>query len=257
MTDAARDRKARGAFFTPHAIAVWLARWAIRSATDRVLEPCCGEAAFVLAAGERLRALGTPADRLAGHLHGVEIHAASAGRAAALLAARELGATITEGDFFAQAPPATFDAVIGNPPYIRFQSFSGEARARALGAALAAGVRLSGLAGSWAAFAIHASRFLRPEGRLALVLPGELLSVNYAAEVRRFLLRRFGRVRLVLFDARVFPGVAEDVVAAVGGRPGRGARISNFTRPTDPTRCPLPRRCGPRTARAAANGHRR
>jgi adenine-specific DNA-methyltransferase len=54
--------------------------------------------------------------------------------------------------------------------------------------------------------------FLRPGGRLALVLPAELLSVNYAAEVRAFLMRRFGRVRLVLFTERVFPGVLEEVV---------------------------------------------
>jgi hypothetical protein len=59
---------------------------------------------------------------------------------------------------------------------------------------------------------VHAALFLRPGGRLALVLPAELLSVNYAAEVRSFLMRRFGRVRLVLFTERVFPGVLEEVV---------------------------------------------
>jgi hypothetical protein len=88
---------------------------------------------------------------------------------------------------------------------------------------LAAGVRLTGLSSSWAAFTIHASRFLHPEGRLAIVLPGELLTVNYAAEVRRFLLQRFARVRLVLFDTRVFPGVLEEVVLLLaegqGGAP--------------------------------------
>lgn len=33
------------------------------------------------------------------------------------------------------------------------------------------GVRLSGLASSWAAFLIHAGAFLSPNGRLAMVLP--------------------------------------------------------------------------------------
>lgn len=47
---------------------------------------------------------------------------------------------------------------------------------------------------------------------MGLVLPGELLTVTYAAEVRSFLLRRFARVRLVLFEERVFPGVMEEVV---------------------------------------------
>ena len=73
-------------------------------------------------------------------------------------------------------------------------------------------VRLSGLASSWAAFVVHASHFLSPGGRLGLVLPAELLSVSYASEVRNFLLRRFGIVRLVMFEELVFPGVLEDVV---------------------------------------------
>ena len=240
MTDPARHRKARGAFFTPAAITAYLAAWAIRTPADRVLEPSCGEASFLLAAGERLRALGAPADRLGGQLHGVEIHAASARQAARLLAEHGLRAGIEVVDFFDRAPAPVFDAVIGNPPYVRYQNFSGEARARAQLAALAAGVRLTGLSSSWAAFTIHASRFLRPEGRLALVLPGELLTVNYAAQVRRFLLQRFARVRLVLFDTRVFPGRAGGGRAAAGRRAGRARRISSCTRPAARTRCPRP-----------------
>ena len=102
--------------------------------------------------------------------------------------------------------------MIGNPPYVRYQDFSGQDRARSREAALRGGVRLTNLASSWAAFTVHAALFLRPGGRLALVLPAELLSVNYAAQVREFLMRRFGRVRLVLFTERVFPGVLEEVV---------------------------------------------
>ena len=59
---------------------------------------------------------------------------------------------------------------------------------------------------------MHAASFLAVGGRMGLVLPAELLSVNYAASVREFLLRRFERVRLILFDERVFPGVQEEVV---------------------------------------------
>jgi adenine-specific DNA methylase len=116
------------------------------------------------------------------------------------------------GDFFTIETTPMFDAVVGNPPYVRYQDFSGEARARGRAAALRAGVGLTGLASSWAAFAVHASLFLKPHGRLGLVLPAELLTVNYAAEVRRFLMERFARVRLVLFTERVFPGVLEEVV---------------------------------------------
>lgn len=216
-------RKARGAFFTPPALARFIADWAIRSGTDTVLEPSCGDAAFLLPAIDRLRGLGASA-KLTNQLHGIEIHDASATSALAHLVRHKADGRIAVGDFFDQAPPAAkFDAVIGNPPYVRYQQFTGDARAKSLQAALAQGVRLTGLASSWAAFTIHASHFLKEEGRLGLVLPAELLTVNYAAQVRRFLLSRFAKVRLVLFEELVFPDVLEEVVLLLaegtGGAP--------------------------------------
>ena len=204
--------KDRGAYFTPMDVARFIAVWAIRTASDRVLEPSCGEAAFLAEAVTRLRGLGLDDASWPQALHGHEIHLESVTLARQLLDALGAGATIEVGDFFAREPRPEYDAVIGNPPYVRYQRFSGEPRARALAAALRQGVRLTGLASSWAAFAVHASAFLRPEGRLGLVLPAELLSVKYAAQIRHFLLGRFSRVRLVLFDRLVFPGVLEDVV---------------------------------------------
>lgn len=211
MHDTLAQRKARGAYFTPPAITTFIASWAVRTAKDRILEPSCGEADFLLAAGSRLRALG--AGLFAGEeLHGVEVHEPSARIAEARMRAAGLVANIRVANFFDLAPVETYDAVIGNPPYIRYQAFSGEARVKALRAALRAGVRLNGLASSWAAFVIHATSFLREGGRLGLVLPAELLTVKYASQVRRFLLQRFGSVKLVMFDELVFPNVQEEVV---------------------------------------------
>ncbi len=210
-TDSPTLRKARGAFFTPSELSRYVAEWAVRGPDDMVLEPSCGEASFLLAAGARLAALRGGAPRQ-GQLAGVELHEHSAAQAAALLQDADLPATVTTGDFFRFPPRACYDSVIGNPPYVRYQDFSGIARAVSREAALAQGVRLTGLASSWAAFTVHAALFLRPGGRLGLVLPAELLSVNYADEVRSFLMRRFGRVRLVLFKERVFPEVQEEVV---------------------------------------------
>jgi adenine-specific DNA methylase len=207
-----REKKSRGAFFTPKEICAYIANWAIRSGDDLVLEPSCGEAAFLLEAAAQLRQRGPRDLFLQGQLHGVEIHKASADAARAILSDGGYEASIRVGDFFDEAPKAQFHAVIGNPPYVRYQQHAGAARAKSLEAALAEGVRLNGLASSWAAFVVHAARFLKPDGRLGLVLPAELLSVNYAAPVRRFLLQRFGRVRLVMFENLVFPGVLEEVV---------------------------------------------
>jgi adenine-specific DNA-methyltransferase len=85
------------------------------------------------------------------------------------------------------------------------------ARLRPRAAALSAGVSLTGLASSWASFIVHSALFLKAGGRLGLVLPAGLLTVNYAADVRRFLMQHFRSIGLVLFVDRVFPGVQEEV----------------------------------------------
>lgn len=213
VPDTSGLRKARGAFFTPPVIARFVAEWAIAKHTDQVLEPSCGEAAFLTEAVSVLNSRRPPG--AAEHMirvDGVEIHPASAVEAGRLVA--ELGATadIGVGDFFMLTPESKYDAVIGNPPFVRYQDFAGEARARSRAAALRAGVPISGLASSWAAFTVHSALFLKTGGKLGLVIPAELLSVNYAADVRRFLMQNFTRVDLVMFTERVFPEVQEEVV---------------------------------------------
>lgn len=210
MGDGARQRKARGAFFTPQELCTHICEWAVRTPADQVLEPSCGEAAFLVAAARRLDMLAAPVDRA--QLVGVELHAGSAAAARKSITAAGRLAEVRVGDFFAVPGQRQFDAVVGNPPYVRYQGFVGASRLASRRAALDGGVCLSALASSWAAFTVHAAEFLRPGGRLGLVLPAELLTVNYAADVRRYLMERFGRVRVVMFTERVFPGVLEEVV---------------------------------------------
>jgi adenine-specific DNA-methyltransferase len=212
-------RKARGAFFTPPAVSRFLTNWAIRTPTDRALEPSCGEASFLLSAASKLRELKGKATPLlfdpftdVSQLVGVEIHAASAKTASDVLGTAGSSVDILVRDFFEIEPAADFDVVMGNPPFVRYQNFTGDARQKGLRAALAAGVNLSGLASSWAPFLVHSCRFLKPNGRLGMVLPAELLAVHYAAPVRRFLLERFASLRIVVFERLLFQDALEDVV---------------------------------------------
>jgi len=158
----------------------------------------------------RLAALGASPSKM--HISGIEIHEPSARMARRLLKTHGVKAQVRVGDFLASKPAASYDAVIGNPPYIRYHGHTGVARSVAIGAALAQGVRLSKLASSWAAFVVHSAAFLKPGGRLAFVLPAELLAANYAGSVRRFLLERFRSVDLVLFEEHVFPGVSTEAL---------------------------------------------
>jgi adenine-specific DNA-methyltransferase len=216
--DTAATRKLRGAFFTPDAVTRFITDWAIREVDDRVLEPSAGDAAFLVQAVRRLRDLGAT-DPV---VNGVEIHSHSARVASARVAAAGGQAALEVSDFFQVPPVPEFSAVVGNPPFIRYQDFAGASRTRSREAALRAGVSLTALASSWAAFTVHAALFLKPGGRMGLVLPAELLSVNYAAAVRRFLFESFGSIELVMFDERVFPEAEADVVLLLADGFGSG-----------------------------------
>lgn len=220
--DSAPERKARGAFFTPAPIADFLSRWAIRSPDARVMDPTCGEAVFLLAAAERLRRLKATPSAVADQLTGVDLHQPSLDASRELLRDEGVGARFVRSDFFDLPTPAQIgdrigwqDAVIGNPPFVRYQEHRGDARKRSAAAALAQGVRLSGMASSWAASLVHASAFLNPTGRLAMVLPAELLTVHYAEPVRRWLRQRFAVVNLVMFERLQFRDAEEQVVLLV------------------------------------------
>ncbi|MDR7184628.1 adenine-specific DNA methylase [Microbacterium trichothecenolyticum] len=218
LADTPELRKARGAFFTPAELVDYIARWAVRSPADSVFEPSAGDAEFLVAAARRLQSLGVSRPTV----HGVEIHdhSAQVGRARV----RDVGGEgqILTSDFFAVDPAPVHTAVIGNPPYVRYQDWTGAARVRSREAALRAGVALTGLASSWAAFTIQSTLFLTAGGRMGLVLPAELLSVNYAAPVRRYLFDKFSSVELVLFDEQVFPEAEADVVLLLADGFGHG-----------------------------------
>ncbi|MEN3281501.1 MAG: adenine-specific DNA-methyltransferase [Solirubrobacteraceae bacterium] len=218
--DTPELRKARGAFFTPEPIADYLADWAVEGDPHAtVLDPTCGEAVFLRSAGRRLLAAGAAASDVEQQVIGVDLHRGSVDASRRLLEEEGLGGTFIAEDFFGLSPPGRLDscipavdAVIGNPPFVRYQDHAGLDRKRSAQAALAQGVRLSGLASSWAALVVHACGFLKPEGRLAMVLPAELLSVGYAEPVRRWLRRRFKAVHLVMFERLQFQDALERVV---------------------------------------------
>jgi adenine-specific DNA-methyltransferase len=229
-------RKARGAFFTPPAIADFLAAWAVSEDKDaRVLDPTCGDGVFLLAAARQLKALGCSPAQLDERVFGSDLHEPSLEEAMRLLEDEGLDGHLIADDFFNLASPSQLgcvlpemDAVIGNPPFVRYQQHVGDARKRSASAALAQGVRLNGLASSWAALVVHACGFLKPEGRLAMVLPAELLTVNYAEPVRRWLRRRFAAVNLVMFNQLQFDDALEKVILVVARGSGGCDAFSLF-----------------------------
>jgi len=169
-----------------------------------VLDPSCGEGVFLASATVQLRSMGSQEPKV----WGIDLDDG----AIQTVRSRLSGPELIQSNFFSVKPGSIpyFDAVIGNPPFIRYQTFNGENRATALARAHEAGVNLGQLSSSWAPFVVHSTAFLKKGGRLGMVVPVELGHAQYAREVLLFLLRKFGRIQVRIFRKKLFPDLSED-----------------------------------------------
>jgi len=217
FTDLDAD-KLRGGYYTSPELAAWLCTWAIRASDDFVLEPSCGDGVFLRAALNCLANLNARGLASADHLFGIEILADEADKARARLE-QHLGfraADVVEtSDFFAwwnRPDRPLFDAVVGNPPFIRYQSFPELHRNRAMQIMTKLGLSPNRLTNIWVPFVVAAAACLRTGGRLALVLPAELLQVSYASQLRSFLTNRFGRIDLIACNELFFDKAEQEII---------------------------------------------
>lgn len=209
----AETARALGAWYTPAPLAGELVRWAVRSAGDSVLDPSCGDGAFLVPAADRLTSLGAARRLLADQLAGVDVDPRAVARAGGRLLSRHPGlrwSRLARENFFAFArrslETVSFDAVVGNPPFLRTQGRSPAAKRRETELARRCGAALTRDASSWAAFVAVAAALVRPGGRLAMVVPREALFVNYARPLMEALRKRFARVRLAPAEGARFEG---------------------------------------------------
>ncbi|MFF9551288.1 Eco57I restriction-modification methylase domain-containing protein [Methylobacterium fujisawaense] len=210
--------KLRGGYYTPARVAEWLCAWAIRDKTNEVLEPSCGAGAFATAAAQRLRSLKATAAAAARQLTAVELVEAEAAKARDGLASplgKAASKAVVEGDFFAwweRRKGEAFDAVVGNPPFIRYQSFPEPARSRAMAMMESIGFKPNRLTNIWVPFVVASAEALRPGGRLAMIIPAELLQVTYAAQLRSYLTAKFRHIDIVACNDLFFEGAEQEVV---------------------------------------------
>ncbi len=187
------SRKAAGAYYTPDSVTVSLIRWVVRSERDRMLDPACGDGRFISRHWNSV---------------GIEKDVAAARQAAG----RAGNALVHNADFFAWAEQTTerFDCAAGNPPFIRYQTFKSEARARALALCADAGVVFSGLTSSWAPFLVVAASLLKRGGRVAFVVPAEIGHAPYAAPALEYFVQSFSTVQIIAVRKKLFPNLSED-----------------------------------------------
>lgn len=200
------ERHRHGQHYTPESVSGLLAAFAVRSAADRILDPSCGDGRLLQHALNRKIELG--AADLSG-VFGIDRSEAAVREAAGT------GATVACADFFDIRPgvpfdngvrlPDQFDAIVGNPPYVR-QEFMTQVEKRRIARSLVAGSSCSwsGRSDLYVYFFARAADFLRPGGRLVFLTASSWLDVGYGSALRRFLLANFRIVAVVESAAEGF-----------------------------------------------------
>jgi adenine-specific DNA-methyltransferase len=187
------SRKEIGAYYTPEAVAASLVMWAVRHSSDRMLDPACGDGRFI---AQHQNSVGIEQDI----------------RVTRQAKERAPGAFVYERNFFEWASETTerFDCAVGNPPFIRYQTFKGRTRELALSLCASLGIRFSGLTSSWAPFLVVAASRLHIGGRIAFVVPAEIGHAPYATRTLDYLTDNFATVHVIAIRKKLFPELSED-----------------------------------------------
>jgi adenine-specific DNA-methyltransferase len=209
-------QKLRGGYYTPQAIADFLCQWSIDKSTQRILEPSCGDGNFIESAILRFKELGIEGEDLKGRIKGIELLEEESLKAKARAASLGLNSnTIVNNDFFhyiSSSGIEKYDVVIGNPPFIRYQSFPEEHRKLAIEMMQNLGLNPNKLTNIWVPFLVVSASLLKDNGKMAMVIPAELFQVKYAAETRVFLSKFFERITIITFKKLVFANIQQEVV---------------------------------------------
>ncbi|MDU2663488.1 MAG: class I SAM-dependent methyltransferase [Clostridium perfringens] len=232
--DATEERLA-GRYFTPINLADYIVEWTTRDRDiNKILEPSCGDGIFLECLGNRNleercnitaieineEASLLASNRIDGSVRFDSYNDFIENQTIALTENRNLdndnGCYIINDDFYSvyenRLREQSFQAIVGNPPYIRYQYLSESQKEEQSQILIRNQMRSNKLINAWVSFVVACVQILDENGRLGLVIPAELLQVAYAEDLRRFLMRSLQRITIVTFRELVFPDVEQEVV---------------------------------------------
>lgn len=253
----AAERRQLGQFYTHPRIAETLSRWAISRPDEgigqpseirpRVLDPACGSGTFTVESYNILRDLYGNADHqdLIDGLVAVDINRFPLHLTALNLSSQNIQEKTDRlhifHDSFFNIDPETdrlldtridgsaesgelgmFDAVVGNPPYIRQGDLHPNkehfrAHLRAFGKEgyttyLDGSKSISAQSDAYVYFITHATQFLQQGGRLAFIVPNKWLTTRYGESLQQFLFDHYKIEGVVGFTSRAFEDALVDTV---------------------------------------------
>ena len=218
------NQKLRGAYYTPLQLAKAMVSLFAPQDMASVLEPSCGDGVFIDSFDE----LGLLPN--VETLKAIEIEPDEAKKVRKRYVDK-YNVEIYEDDFFKYYNRVlgneTYDLIVGNPPYIRYQYLTESQRKMMSEILTSHGMKSNKLINAWVAFIVACVQLLSERGKIAFVIPAEILQVAYAEDLRLYLSNNLAKITLITFEKLVFPDIEQEVVVFIGekGDVEKGIRI--------------------------------
>lgn len=232
------EKKLRGAYYTPLQLSNAIVNLFAHDNTKSILEPSCGDGVFL----DSLAQTGL-IDQI-DSICAVEIETEEAAKVKHSFRCNRRVQVFNE-DFFRfydrVLGKEQYDLILGNPPYIRYQYLTEEQREMQAKILTAHGMKANKLINAWVAFLVACVQLLSDTGRIAFVIPAEILQVAYAEDLRLFLSEHLAKITLITFEQLVFPDIEQEVVVFIGekGAEEKGIRIIEMKNLDDFTKLDL------------------
>lgn len=221
-------QKLRGAYYTPLLLAEKIVEYFKDDfSLKTLLEPSCGDGVFFEAI------INKKIIQNLSNLEGIEIEKTEAEKLSIKLAPYK-NVKIQNEDFFDfyknNSDSKRYDLILGNPPYIRYQYLTEEQRAEMSEILTSHKMKSNKLINTWVAFVVACVHLLSENGKIAFVIPAEILQVAYAEDLRFYLSENLANITLLTFRDLVFPDIEQEIVVFIGEKntDQKGIRIVEF-----------------------------
>lgn len=185
-------QKIRGGFYTEPPITSFLINWIKTSNPESLLEPSCGDGAFL----DAIKKQGIASLK---QITACELNEEEAEKAAnrTELPVRLLNTDFLRWYLFQAQNEEDFDAVVGNPPFIRYQYLPDEQQQLAEKIFAQLGLPFTKHTNAWVPFVLASVSLLRPGGRIGMVIPSEIFHIPHAQSLRRYLAEQCSQILIL------------------------------------------------------------
>lgn len=191
--DLESAEKLRGGYYTSQYIASFLVKWVSASKPSSILEPSCGDGVFLSEIEHQN--ITSIKQVTACEINEVEVEKA---KQRTSLPARIINTDFLRWYLFQGRNEDGFDAVVGNPPFIRYQYLPNEQQLLAEEIFRELKLPFTKHTNAWVPFVLASIKLLRPGGRLAMVIPSEIFHIPHAQSLRRYLAEQCAKT--LIFD---------------------------------------------------------